>query len=102
LDSPQDYQNLAWFLGLTDYCRNFVWNYENIVAPLAALLKNNSFSWTLTADQYFQALKEAMCTTLVLCLRDFTKTFDLECDALGRGIGVFLMQEGRPLAFTRK
>ena len=48
------------------------------------------------------ALKQAMSSTQVLALLDFTKSFLIECDALGTSIGAILMQEGRPVAFTSK
>jgi hypothetical protein len=79
-------------MGLTGYYRKFLKNYGKIVAPLTALLKNNSFTWTTTAAQAFQTLNMAMCTTLVMSLLDFKMTFFLECDASGKGIGVVLMQ----------
>jgi hypothetical protein len=81
-----------WFPGfngiLSQVCSEL---WKNCNSPHCSL-KNNAFSWTPTADQSFQALKEAMCMTLVLAFLDFTKTFFLECDASRKGIGVVLMQ----------
>jgi hypothetical protein len=99
---PKTLKILHGFLGLTGYYRKFIKNYGKIPAPLTTLLKKNSFTWTPVAAQDFQTLKTTMCTTLVLALPDFTKTFVLECDTSGKGIGVVLMQEGQPLAFTSK
>jgi hypothetical protein len=99
---PKTLKILRGFLGLTGYYRKFVKNYGKIVTPLTALLKNNYFTWTPTTAQDFQTLKMAMCTTPVLALPDFTKTFVLECDASGKELASILMQEGQPLAFTNK
>jgi hypothetical protein len=100
IEAMQDWSHLktlkilCGFLGLTGYYHKFVKNYGKIVAPLTSLLKKNSFTWTPATAQAFQTLKTTMCTTLVLALLDFTKTFVLECDASGNGISSILMQKG--------
>jgi hypothetical protein len=99
---PKALKRLCGFLFLTSYYHNFFNNYGKIAAPLTGLLNKNDFTWNRIVDHSFQSLKENMCTTPILSLLDFTKTFVLECDASGRGIEAFLMQYGRPLAFTRK
>ena len=85
-------KKLRQILGLIGYYHKFVNNYGQITTPLKTLSKNESFSWTQETTKYFEKPKEFMCTTPVLAIFDFTKTFIVECDASGHSIDAFLMQ----------
>jgi hypothetical protein len=63
------------------------------------LLKEDFFHWDSTHTVAFQTLKDKMSSAHVLALPDFSAPFILEIDVSGIGIGAFLMQHGRPIAF---
>ena len=73
-----------------------------ISKSLTEILKKNNFSWNDTAAATFLALKEAMMTTPVLALPDFSHPFTVETDACNVGIGAVLLQFGRPFGLYKQ
>lgn len=62
-----------------------------ISRPLNDLLKKDNFRWSAEVDSAFVQLKEALTIALVLELPNAHKTFVVETDTNGYGIGVILM-----------
>ena len=58
--------------------------------------------WTSIHDEAFLLLKQALSTTPVLALPDFSKTFVIETDASDKGVGAVLLQESHPIAYISR
>ncbi|GJU22598.1 ty3-gypsy retrotransposon protein [Tanacetum coccineum] len=100
---PQSQRHVRGFLGLAGYYRRFIKGYATLAAPLTDLLRKDGFKWGDRESEAFKALKQQLSTTPVLGLPDFEKTFTVETDASGDGIGAVLLQNNKPICyFSRK
>ena len=97
---PKTITQVRSFLGLAGFYRRFVKDFSTIAAPLNELTKKGvHFSWGKVQEHAFNVLKDKLTHAPLLQLPDFNKTFELECDASGIGLGGVLLQEGKPVAY---
>jgi hypothetical protein len=89
------------FHGLASFYRKFIINFSGIFAPMMDTVKKRHkyFHWTEEAKKIFKLLKEKITGQPVLVLLDFSKTFQVRCDAREFAIGAVLSQDNRPFAY---
>ncbi|KAL4134764.1 hypothetical protein QTP88_006479 [Uroleucon formosanum] len=104
---PTNTKELKSFLGLSGYYRRFVPNYGQTSKPLTALLKKDAqFSWSDLCQEAFEKLKSTLTQEPLLQYPDFTKAFNLTCDASNFAIGCVLSQgpigQDAPIAYASR
>ena len=57
------------------------------------------YKWGKHQEKAFETLKQKLINAPLLAIPNFSKTFEIECDASNVGIGVVLLQEGHPIAY---
>lgn len=105
ISTPTDRMKLRRFLGACSYYRKFVKNFSEIALPLYRLTSSKAaFRWTAVEQSAFEKLKEALKNTPVLVAPDFSKPFDVYCDAstTGQAMGAVLQQSHGVIAYASR
>ncbi|XP_026743752.1 uncharacterized protein LOC113505319 [Trichoplusia ni] len=104
---PKCPKDIKSFLGLISYYRRFIPEFSKLSKPLSSLLKKNvSFVWTNEQQLAFETLKDKLTSAPVLIYPDFTKSFNLTCDASNYAISAILSQgpvgKDHPVAYASR
>ena len=97
------------FLGLVGFHKKGIAKFSDIATPLTDLVKKNASNkvkWSEQTQKGFDKLKICICSHSVLRSPDLSRTFILQTDASGTGLGAVLQQEfedeRHPIMFISK
>jgi len=93
MPNPIDVHTLRSFIGLCNYYRIYVQDFNTIAHPLYALLKKDvAWTWSDEAQEAFNTLEENLSKFLILRKLDFNKVFILHTDWTVLSIGTIIGQ----------
>ena len=96
---PKTLTEARSFHGLASFYRRLIRHFSSIMSPIIDCLKKGPFQWTPKAASAFKENKDMMSSALIVRHPDFSKVFEVACDASGYDIGGVLSQEGHPIGF---
>jgi hypothetical protein len=93
MPNPSDVHTFKSFIGPCNYYKIYVQDFNTIIHPLYALLKEDVvWTWSEEAKEAFNTLKEKLSEFPILRRFDFSKVFILHIDWSALSIGVILSQ----------
>lgn len=96
---PTDVRGLRSFLGLVNYCRDFIPNLAHMSIELYDMLRGEAknstkkVNWTEKAKQAFIKIKSMLSSSTERAQPDFLKEFILTTDAFDKAYGAILSQK---------
>ena len=96
---PNTQKQMMSFLGLCNYCRAWIPNYAELVAPLQQLIydepkaMSDPITWTEETEKVFCNLKQILAGTTVLTLPNYKKPFIQTVDCKGDFMTSVLLQK---------
>lgn len=109
---PRTKRQMMAFLGLCNYCRSWIPHYAQTTQPLLDMMYQlnlalkDDLTWTPEGDDAFNALKDQIANSGVLCLPDYTKPFVQTVDCKTKFMTSVLSQKHgsklQPVAFYSK
>ncbi|CAM8959623.1 unnamed protein product [Rhodiola kirilowii] len=93
LPYPSTVRDLKSFLGHADFYRRFIKDFSKKALPLSTLLqKDVPFEFTKECKEAFDELKRALTSTPIIRAPDWSKGFEIMCDASDYAVGAVLGQ----------
>ncbi|KAJ0065783.1 hypothetical protein NL108_018498 [Boleophthalmus pectinirostris] len=106
---PLTKKQMMSFLGLTNYCRQWIANYAEITHPLSKMMydepinMNDTLKWTEESEKAFIEVKQVLVSSAALALPDYDKPFVQMVDCKGHFMTSVLTQTHgdklRPVAY---
>ena len=99
-ERPKSVLEIRSFLGLAGYYRRFIENFSRLAAPMMKLTYNEvKFEWNDRCEKAFQELKRRLTSAPILIVPKRGHGYTVYCDASKAGLGCFLMQSSRMVAY---